>query len=53
LAGITDVYSKARGKTATRLNLLKACFNALQKLSQVKIKHDQVEPRGIVEGSKK
>ena len=31
MAGIKDIYSKTRGHTATKLNLVKACFNALKK----------------------
>ncbi len=35
-AGIKDVYSRTRGHTATKLNLVKSCFNALKKLSEFK-----------------
>jgi len=37
LAGIHDVYSKARGKTATKMNLIYACFSALKKLTSTKV----------------
>lgn len=37
LAGIKDVYSKSRGQTCTRINVLKACFAALKQLSKVKV----------------
>lgn len=33
MAGIKDIYSKTTGHTATKLNLVKACFNALKQLS--------------------
>ena len=36
LAGIQDLYSKTKGHTATKINLLKACFDALKKLSSIK-----------------
>ncbi len=35
-AGIKDIYSKTKGHTATKLNLVKACFDALKKLSKIK-----------------
>ncbi|MEK6826663.1 MAG: 30S ribosomal protein S5 [Nanoarchaeota archaeon] len=37
MAGIKDIYSKTFGHTKTKLNLVKACFNALKKLSETKI----------------
>lgn len=36
LAGIEDVWSKTLGQTGTRVNLIKACFNALKNLSKTK-----------------
>jgi len=33
LAGINDIYSKTKGQTRTRINLIKACFFALKKLA--------------------
>ena len=36
LAGIQDIYSRSYGHTATKLNLVKACFDALTKLSKTK-----------------
>jgi len=38
LAGIKDIYSKTYGQTATQINLVKACIEALKQLSKVKIK---------------
>lgn len=38
LAGIKDVYSRTYGQTRTKLNHLKAIFEALRLLAQVKIK---------------
>ncbi len=51
LAGIKDIYSKTRGKTSSRVNLIKACFQALKKLSIIKTKPDQETTLGIVSGS--
>lgn len=48
LAGISDVYSKTFGHTATRLNLMLACFNALKNLSKIKYKSEQIKQLGIV-----
>lgn len=49
-AGIKDVWSRSKGTTTTKLNMIKACFNALEKLMKTKIKPDSVEKLGIVEG---
>lgn len=38
LAGIKDVYSKTKGQTRTRFNLVYACFDAFKNLSQIKEK---------------
>lgn len=37
LAGVKDVWSKVRGKTSTRVNLIKATYEALKNLSQQKV----------------
>jgi len=37
LAGIRDVYSKTFGKTKTKINLMQACFNALEQLGKMRI----------------
>jgi|SRR3989344_915864 len=47
LAGIKDAYSKTFGQTSTRLNLMKACYNALKNLSNVKYKDEQIKDMGI------
>lgn len=51
LAGIKDVYSRTFGQTRTKLNLAKACFEALKKLSETKVPEDYYKKSGIVEGS--
>ncbi len=50
LAGIKDVWSTTEGQTKTKLNLIYALFDALKKLSEVKIKPGDVAKLGIVEG---
>ena len=52
LAGIKDVYAKTHGHTATKLNLLLAAFNALKKLSKLKIKSEYAEKAGVLSGAK-
>jgi small subunit ribosomal protein S5 len=50
MAGIKDVYSKSFGKTSTRLNNLKACFDALKQLTKVKVKEEDIKRLGIIYG---
>jgi small subunit ribosomal protein S5 len=50
LAGIKDIYMKARGSTKTKLNLVQACFNALKELGTMKVKPEQIQRVGIVGG---
>lgn len=52
LAGIKDLYSKTQGNTASKLNLLLACFDALQKLSKLKIKEEYTQKAGVICGAK-
>ena len=52
LAGIKDVWSHTSGQTRTTVNLVKACFEALKKLSSVKVREKDVEELGIVFGAK-
>ncbi len=51
LAGIKDVWSKTEGQTRSKLNLLYACFEALQKLMDFKINQKDAESSKIIEGS--
>lgn len=37
LAGIKDVWSRMEGNTATKINVVLACFDALKRLSDVKV----------------
>ncbi len=51
LAGIKDIWSKTKGKTRTKVNHIKACIDALLKLTSTKIKHDDIKKMNIVEGA--
>ncbi len=53
LAGVKDVWSKMSGQTGTKLNLIEALFDALRKLSALKIKPEDTIRLGIVEGQAK
>jgi len=50
LAGIKDVWSKSYGQTHTRLNLVKACFNALKELTYIKVRDKFAKECGLTEG---
>jgi|SRR3989344_2364478 len=50
LAGINDVWSKTQGNTHRRLNLVRACMDALRKLVETKVKQDYMELSGLCEG---
>src|SRR3989344_1971042 len=49
LAGIKDIYSKSKN-SKTKLNLIKACFNALKRLSNIHIDEEYMKKDGIIEG---
>lgn len=51
LAGIKDAWSKTRGQTKTKINLVKACEMALKKLTETKIKESHIGQLGIISGS--
>tara|TARA_Y100000310_G_scaffold342247_1_gene444600 strand:- start:17777 stop:18580 length:804 start_codon:yes stop_codon:yes gene_type:complete len=50
IAGIKDIWSETFGQTGTKTNLIWACFDALKKLSDVKIQKETAEKLGVVEG---
>ncbi len=52
LAGVKDVYARTFGQTRTKLNFMKACFDALKKLSEMKVPENYYTKAGIVEGNK-
>lgn len=47
MAGIRDIWSKTRGQTQSRINLIKAVFYALKKLNTIKILESQHKPLGL------
>ncbi|MBU1199047.1 MAG: 30S ribosomal protein S5 [Nanoarchaeota archaeon] len=47
IAGIKDVWSKTRGQTKNRINMILACEKALRKTIQIKIQPDQFKALGI------
>ncbi len=49
-AGIKDIWSKTEGQTKTKVNLVKACFEALKNLSDVKVQEKHIGLLGIEEG---
>jgi len=53
LAGIKDVWSKTRGQTGSKYNLIRACINALRKLISVKLHSRYYEQLGLIEGAAK
>lgn len=50
LAGISDIWSKSRGQTKTKINMIKACIQALENLSKMKIQKNHEESLGIIKG---
>ena len=51
VAGIKDVWSQTFGQTRTKLNVIYACFDALRKLTEMKVQKEAENNLGIVEGS--
>ena len=49
-AGIKDIWSKTKGQTKTKVNLVKACFDALKNLSTMKTQENYITPLGIQDG---
>ena len=50
LAGIKDVWSKTRGHTKTKINVIYACIDALKNLTTTKILPKHLETLSILEG---
>jgi len=53
LAGIKDVWCKARGKTQTRVNLIKSVFDALSKMNRYRTLPEYEERTGMINGGTK
>ena len=47
LAGIKDVWSKTKGQTNTKLNLVSAAMDALEQLGKMKVLERYADPLGI------
>lgn len=50
LSGIKNIWSRTRGQTKTKLNLLNATFEALKNLSKMKVPHSMKGQLHLVEG---
>lgn len=50
VAGIKDIWSKTSGQTGTKINLIKALVNALEKLSEVRTTEKFASKVGLIEG---
>lgn len=50
LAGIKDVWSKTKGQTGTKMNLIRATMDALGNLSKIKIHPNDIFKLGIIDG---
>jgi small subunit ribosomal protein S5 len=53
LAGIKDIWSKTEGQTGTKVNLIKACVSALEKLNNYKVSEVKSKELSIITGNKK
>ncbi len=53
MAGVKDIWSKSFGKTTSKINMVNACIEALKKLMSSKIRPEQIEKIGIIEGALK
>ncbi len=53
MAGIKDVWSKTKGQTKVKTNLVLACFDALKQLSSTRVQKRYYKSLGIVEGATK
>jgi small subunit ribosomal protein S5 len=51
IAGVKDIWSKTFGQTGTKANLIWACYDALRKLSEIKIMKALPEEIDIIEKS--
>jgi len=49
-AGVEDVWGFSKGKTRTTVNYALAVFNAMKKTAEMRVRKDQAQELGIVEG---
>jgi len=50
LAGVKDVWSKTRGQTGVKKNLVTACMIALQNVMEMKVSEEHRQKLGVIEG---
>jgi len=50
LAGISDIWCKSRGQRSTRMNLIRAVFNALKNINDYRLEPEKEEELGIITG---
>jgi small subunit ribosomal protein S5 len=53
IAGIKDVWSKSFGQTCDKINMVKACEDALRQLSAMKLSEKDMETLAVLDGGKK
>ncbi|MBA3064815.1 30S ribosomal protein S5 [Candidatus Woesearchaeota archaeon] len=51
IAGIKDVWSKTKGQSRVKTNLIAACFDALKQLSSIRVQQRYYKNLGIAEGA--
>lgn len=51
LAGVRDVWSKVKGQTGTKRNMILACFDALNQLTKIKVTEENKKKLALVEGA--
>ena len=52
LCGIKDIWSEVFGKTKSKINLIKATFNALENLQKMRLTKFTAQNRSLMEGDK-
>jgi small subunit ribosomal protein S5 len=50
LAGVKDIWSKSKGQTKVKVNMVKACFRALKQLTETKIATEILRKNNVAEG---
>ncbi|MFH1511173.1 MAG: 30S ribosomal protein S5 [Candidatus Woesearchaeota archaeon] len=50
MAGIKDIWSRSEGQTRKKINTIKACMQALTKLTQTKIRQQEISKLSITSG---
>jgi len=50
MAGVKDIWSKTKGQTKTKINLIKALIKALENLTELKVQESHKQKLGLIEG---